>query len=786
MKIFIQGRKDGYNTLYPKPTPSEFYQFASDIQRIDAQNNSQYYGKSLFSISFNGSGCIFTKYIVGYDTLRSNIGNIGISVFMPSNSKMLGADVKVLLDDLVEIYTNNYCPDFKINNEKQEDWSLFTSAAENFGRVEKCDTDENFKYGSRDAAFVLYSDDKELEKYLESPYQEEYKEYKQILFVNDYSSILLQVVKHDQTANANLTGKIDLDNPSFKLREYHGQAKDGVSIEILSNGNKLLRNKDKIYRKDVIYIKYSKKYYQDKEAKGGIYDSNIREFLSISVNSNSIDVKKNVGLTPAEKTINIRVLNNQGTLFSGDNIIVKNFQSGVERQCVNDSIIFLGEEQKDRWTISARIGNFLGEQNFIPEHINFVELVLREVKILKLQVIDEWGQLIASDHNKAISYYDDEIRILQTITISVSGYHTKIERFIPKDQPDLKIIKLEKRQHRPPEAKVIHKSERKLTVLQLFSILSICMLIVFAVGYATYLFNNQATIDISSGDSNSHLINKVVQKEIEKYVEGDSLLLNKLEKYKRDWASQKPQIINTESSVSEPYDSNEYRVWKRVDESLDRAIKKRKAIDDGNFAYFKDSDVKFSAAQTTFRQSIMNVDESSYGILKSKWGNVSKLNLNEIVNSINKIIRANPEGTTSGSSLVYPENEAHKTNNQSSGTPITNNESYGNQLSYMESEIINYLKGVEFKGSILMEFKSRSNISKKLLSSVKLALEFWDIDNLRDLKIYRGKVLNDEHLKKNSTLNEYLSTATRDTKYPSSVSGNGTRLTLSNFINQIN
>jgi hypothetical protein len=85
-----------------------------------------------------------------------------------------------------------------------------------------------------------------------------------------------------------------------------------------------------------------------------------------------------------------------------------------------------------------------------------------------------------------------------------------------------------------------------------------------------------------------------------------------------------------------------------------------------------------------------------------------------------------------------------------------------------------------------MEFKSRSNISKKLLSSVKLALEFWDIDNLRDLKIYRGKVLNDEHLKKNSTLNEYLSTATRDTKYPSSVSGNGTRLTLSNFINQIN
>ena len=67
MKIFIQGRKDGYNTLYPKPTPAEFFQFAADIQRIDAQNNVKYYGQNLYAIAFNGSGCIFTKYIIGLD-----------------------------------------------------------------------------------------------------------------------------------------------------------------------------------------------------------------------------------------------------------------------------------------------------------------------------------------------------------------------------------------------------------------------------------------------------------------------------------------------------------------------------------------------------------------------------------------------------------------------------------------------------------------------------------------------------------------------------------------------
>ena len=132
MKIFIQGRKDGYNTLYPKPTPADFFKFAADIQRIDAQRDAKYYGKSLYSIAFNGDGCILTKYIIGYDTLRGNIGNIGISILIAANQKMLGADIKNLLDDLINIYTSNYCPVFKINNQKQEDWLLFTSAANNY------------------------------------------------------------------------------------------------------------------------------------------------------------------------------------------------------------------------------------------------------------------------------------------------------------------------------------------------------------------------------------------------------------------------------------------------------------------------------------------------------------------------------------------------------------------------------------------------------------------------------------------------------------------------------
>ena len=139
------------------------------------------HGKSLYAIAFNGTGCIFTKCIIGYDTLRGDVGNIGISFFIPNNKKMLGTDIKILLDELINIYTTNYCPDFKINDKKQEDWDLFLSTANKYdAKVKTVSSDENFQYGNKEAAYIFYNSTTEIEKYLETPYLDEYKEYKQI------------------------------------------------------------------------------------------------------------------------------------------------------------------------------------------------------------------------------------------------------------------------------------------------------------------------------------------------------------------------------------------------------------------------------------------------------------------------------------------------------------------------------------------------------------------------------------------------------------------------------
>lgn len=98
MKIFVQARKDGYNTLYPPQTPNEFRQFASDIILIRNQPDN-IYGKCVYSIAFSNEGCIYTKHIIVQDVQRGGLGNVGFSIHIPKNNKLSGDNIKNLLDE---------------------------------------------------------------------------------------------------------------------------------------------------------------------------------------------------------------------------------------------------------------------------------------------------------------------------------------------------------------------------------------------------------------------------------------------------------------------------------------------------------------------------------------------------------------------------------------------------------------------------------------------------------------------------------------------------------------
>ena len=214
MKLFIQGRKDGYKVLYPKPTPSEFFQFAGDL-RPDG-NNNQLLGKSFYTLAFAPGGHIFTKRLIIQDVQRQGLGNIGFSLFIPAQKKMPGEQVIALLDELVKSYTLNYCPDYYLDF-VQEDWVIFENIVSKYHVYLKNNFQEeleNHPQGTEDPAYLYYSDVLELQRFFDAPAQEEYAQFKQVFFIDksleSQSNNPLKTIRHN--SNGNLTGKIDLNN----------------------------------------------------------------------------------------------------------------------------------------------------------------------------------------------------------------------------------------------------------------------------------------------------------------------------------------------------------------------------------------------------------------------------------------------------------------------------------------------------------------------------------------------------------------------------------------------
>ncbi|MBK8855695.1 MAG: hypothetical protein IPN10_16720 [Saprospiraceae bacterium] len=261
MKILIHGRKNGYTVLYPKPTPTEFYSYASDIQSINANNYDIYYGKYFYVLAFTNAGYIFTKYIIGDDVERGQLGEIGISVFISNTEILKGDEIKSLLDELINIYSSNYIFNHKIVEPKNGfDWALFETLVKSYNS-KLLQNSHNFNYqtsGTKDPAFHYYRSDNELIELFDKPFQEEYSDYKQIYFI-DYNhqgaSNPLNVLKNSGVEiNPDLTNEYRYLN-SFSL--------PGLTIE--ANFNNQLNERTGETGKNIIRSKWPVKIYYQKE-----------------------------------------------------------------------------------------------------------------------------------------------------------------------------------------------------------------------------------------------------------------------------------------------------------------------------------------------------------------------------------------------------------------------------------------------------------------------------------------------------------------------------------------
>ena len=475
MKLFIQARKDGYNILFPSPTPPEFFQFASDIQRIDAQNDVRYYGKGVYSIAFTNGGCIFSKFIIVYDVQRSYLGNVGISVFIANVQKLSGLDVKSLLDELGNTYCTNYCPDYYLQN-KQEDWLLFTTLVDSYrARLRNVPIDyaENMNSGSSDAAFLYYSDDVSLKKekiftlkeYLDEPYQEEYSDYKQVFLIDkrmEFSSENpLNALRHSEN---NLTGRIDLENVKYKL-SFNSQEVGGLKIRVTANGKELF-NGNKVRRKNVLYINYSQKFRESLPVEGTW--EHIKELYPSYIDIDTVNdliTLHPIPLDLKQKPVKIFITDTSNNPIISSKIECKNIYNGNIKNIFDNQIVFQGDEIGEQWNIKAIADGFRNEEfKFQPEFVGeTIHFRLSRLKIIEIQVIDSKNDLpvevqyklriidykresprIPIQQNKhTIFFIDEEIEKDWYIEIDAYGYEfQRIGPIYPSSQKESEIIQI--------------------------------------------------------------------------------------------------------------------------------------------------------------------------------------------------------------------------------------------------------------------------------------------------------------------------------------------------------
>jgi hypothetical protein len=704
MKIAIHGTKHGYRIITPEQVAGLF-DARPDVHKIET------IGQQAYSIHFNRNNVVFSKYKIirdGMGYLRT--GNIAFSVIVPNNQKLSGAEVKALLDSLANYYCSRYIVEDTLNDVR-EDWTFVENIARDFTVKDVCEDDvESFQQGAADAAFVYYSSDAELQKYFDAPYQDKYSEFKQIFFVkSDLEYKLENPLNALQHSNRDLTKIIDLENLSYRLRNYNGQGENGVVIEIHAN-DRIRNNNDKIFKKDNISIKYSKdKYYENIYEEGKITDTNITQYLTIDESSGKIDVKKDVNLKPVTKIVFFEINDYEGTPVNGAEIKI-----GIQVwQKINGSLyqhIFKGEELKEQQTVLARkeSENLLSERvKVLPEQQqDVIKLNLQKQKVVKISAFDKENNDNISNFKLWINdnkgyrenitewiFKGDDIEKTWIIEISKkegqNNYSGKKNYCPATGKKDINIPL--QRTEKPPskfknyyEYKNYSFFKKLLDRPKLYASIGTAII---ALGLGIWILCSWLRTDNS----------QQLSKQVKSYVEDDRLVLGELENYRRKWNDQKPKKHWYDIFPFSQTDTNKAKKWSNILQYIDNAINKRNLINSANFAELKK--YQYSPKQKKFKDAVERIDSTQYEYVKQQLGDVSTLTLTEIAENINSII-------TIHTSNPY-------------------------------QEIIDYLGGNELEKEALTQYRKKTN-DNNLIQLINQCIDFrtnlnqGDIDKLKN------------------------------------------------------
>lgn len=495
MKIFVQGRKRGYNVLFPCPTPQEFYNFATDIQSINAQNQSYFYGQFLYSIAFSSGGRIFTKYVLGYDVQRANLGNISFSIFIPNNKELSGKNIVELLNTLSDKYFNTYAPDFHIKD-IQENWSELSSIANQYDsmlkHIDELD-EEHFEKGTKEPAYLYYSSFEQLAEYFNEPYQKSYSPYSQVFLIDAMlkgkPENPLNAIKYN--SDADLSGLIDIQNIKFRL-QITSTSYANVEVITTAGQSHPLNQNEKFYKNEKLCITWAKPYHQQITKEGTIQE--LKDYLNIN------DSNRLVTVNPIEQKIKTKDIQPKFS-HKYQPIEVENFKCSnyyVNIELKEGKLHFEGEQIEQKWTIMASKGpNLSFKETFIPQKCsNIIHLKATEKKQISFNIVDEKQTRISNVKislidkkgekrkidNTSIEFTDEELDKTYEILFKAKDYTETTYRLEPRKSENKITIELK------------HKNNNlRRNLLIIFLALSITLNIIQFIHIIQFIQNKETT-----------------------------------------------------------------------------------------------------------------------------------------------------------------------------------------------------------------------------------------------------------------------------------------------------
>ena len=400
MDIIIHGTKGGRKVFTPKKI--------SGLLDVTADGaKSAAIGQEAYAIRMTAEHSIFSKYKIIRDVRGDKrTGFIGFSLFLPNGKKLSGKNTIQLLDSVSEEYCRNYAPDNNLD-EVIEKWDFLDTAINEYKNQLKS-VDDSIPSGSKDDAFVYFKDTDELKRYFDVPVQEKYSDYRQILFVKndlkDKEENPLNALRHSEN---DLTGKIDWDNPRYKLL-FKKQDVNGLNIEVKEKGEPR-DNGDMVRRKNILKINYFQKFRKTIPPIEGTWEDikmDYSDCIEIDDENETITIKP-MQLKAEVKTISISAIDDWTEKR------IKDFQvkclginyHQAQKEVNNYQIEFEGDEIGESWIIEVTANDYQkGSEKIVPEKVKNVTFELIPQKFLTVEVKD-------SNTNKLFSPYDYELSI---------------------------------------------------------------------------------------------------------------------------------------------------------------------------------------------------------------------------------------------------------------------------------------------------------------------------------------------------------------------------------------